>query len=156
MIVQRLIKAMHENDCLKGGGDSDDHCKNGKNGDNNVDGHEAELIRADKPVGQNCYACGKGGHWAKACPERQKNDRKRNCFDGTRHECSAYGHKNADQWELSTHAHKRGQTWVSRKKRVQVVSTPIEDDMANEMFLANIDFGEINICKENKDMDLFN
>ena len=57
--TQRLIKAMHENYCLKGGGDSDHNYKNGQNGDTGDDGHETALIGADRSAGQHCYVCGK-------------------------------------------------------------------------------------------------
>ena len=42
--ARRLIKAMHENYRLKGGGDSGDNYKNSRNGDIGNDGHKTDLI----------------------------------------------------------------------------------------------------------------
>ena len=141
--AQRLIKVMYESYRLKGEGDSDDNYKNGQNGNSDIDGHKAALIGADKPAGQKCYTCGKGGHCARDCPKRQKIDRKRHCFDGICHECGAYGHKKTDYWEFSKNAHKRPHNWVSGNKRAKVASASIEDDMANEIFVANIDLEKL-------------
>ena len=153
--VQRLINSMNKNYRLKGGGNSGNNYKNGQDGNFGNDGHKTALIGADRSVGKQYYNCGKGGHWARDCPKRRNNDGKRNCFDGTCHECGTYGHNKADCWGLSKNAHKRPHNWVSREKCANVASASIEDDMANDYFVANIDFGEINICKGIKEMDFF-
>ena len=70
--ARRLIKAMHENYCFKGGGNSEDNYKNSRNGNNNVDRHNAALIGADEPARQKCFTYGKIGRWARNCPKRQK------------------------------------------------------------------------------------
>ena len=44
---------------------------------------------------------------------------------------------------------------MSGNKCAKVASASIEDDMANGIFVANIDFGEVNICKGIKEMDFF-
>ena len=36
-----------------------------------------------------------------------------------------------------------------------MANASVEDDMANDIFVTNIDFGEINICKGIKETDFF-
>ena len=101
------------------------------------------------------YTCRNDGHWARGFPERQSRVRKRNSFEGKCLECGAYDHRKADCWELSKNANRSTHNCVSRENCTHVASASIEDYMANEIFVANIDFGEFNFSTGVKKMDFF-
>ena len=87
-----LIQAMMENFRIGGTADSD-----------KSDSKDDEVIMATTEFKFSCNLCGKNGHKAKDCPQRDKIKCKH---------CGRTGHKKATCWKLEANKSKRPEWWT--------------------------------------------